>query len=370
LSSRSFTLGAEELVALAGTLGDSFAEAAEKVLPRMANLRTSESTVERTTEDAGARLGALLDEEHTLGPNKHWEWHKDINGRSCAYISIDALNVPQQGPNGSAAPSRMPYVSMVYNPEPDLKAAAEMIAHQQGADSPAAKQAEAKVEAGKAKSAKGGAAKKKKKKKKMEVRYLAGLYALTQLGMLLRAQAGQVGMDDAEQWIGLSDGGAGLEDFQQKNFNRANLVLILDFHHPAEDLEELAKLENPGNEEAAKEQAEKWCHTMKHQGGQAIVDELRERGPPERFEARERYEEILGFFGNNVPRMNYPYYIAQGWQIGSGPVESACKTVVTARMKLAGMRWGEQGTDVVCHLRALFKSEKDQWQAFWSRSVN
>ena len=75
----------------------------------------------------------------------------------------------------------------------------------------------------------------------MQARYLAGLYTLPLLGQLLRRQAAQVGMEAAEQWIGLSDGGSGLENFLQSNFNRADLVLILDFHHPAGRLEELAK---------------------------------------------------------------------------------------------------------------------------------
>ncbi len=62
--------------------------------------------------------------------------------------------------------------------------------------------------------------------------------------------------------------------------------------------------------------------------------------------------------------------VANGWLIGSGAVESACKTVVGQRLKLAGMRWGEDGADAVCHLRALFKSERGQWRDFWQRSIN
>jgi hypothetical protein len=68
--------------------------------------------------------------------------------------------------------------------------------------------------------------------------------------------------------------------------------------------------------------------------------------------------------------MAYPAYRARGWQRGSGPVASGCKAVVGQRMKLAGMRWREYGTDGVCHLRALFKSDKGQWEAFWERKVN
>ena len=38
-------------------------------------------------------------------------------------------------------------------------------------------------------------------------------------------------------------------------------------------------------------------------------------------------EEVAGYFANQEHRMDYPTYVAKGWQIGSGPVESACKTV-------------------------------------------
>jgi hypothetical protein len=44
--------------------------------------------------------------------------------------------------------------------------------------------------------------------------------------------------------------------------------------------------------------------------------------------------------------------------------------VVGQRLKLAGMRWGERGADDICHLRALFKSDKGQWAAFWGRRIN
>lgn len=64
--------------------------------------------------------------------------------------------------------------------------------------------------------------------------------------------------------------------------------------------------------------------------------------------------------------MNYPAYRARGWLLGSGPVEAACKQVVNQRLKGSGMRWLESGADAVCHLRALFRSERSQWDACWS----
>jgi hypothetical protein len=81
--------------------------------------------------------------------------------------------------------------------------------------------------------------------------------------------------------------------------------------------------------------------------------------------AREVYRQVTQYVRNNVHRMDYPRYRANGWLIGSGHVEAACKTVVGQRLKGAGMRWSEDGADAVASLRALFKSEAGQWDAFW-----
>jgi hypothetical protein len=202
-----------------------------------------------------------------------------------------------------------------------------------------------------------------------QARYLAGLYSLDELGRPLRRQAAQVGWDRAERQIALSDGGSGLEDFLRTNFPLAEI--ILDFYHPAEKLNDLAKLWQPRDAAAAERLAQQWCHTMKHEGGQAVLDVLKEldlRGHS--VTARASHEALVQYIGNNVHRMDYPRYQSKGWQIGSGPVESACKTVVGQRLKGAGMRWGEDGTDSVCHLRALYRSESTQWDAFWSHNFN
>ncbi len=98
----------------------------------------------------------------------------------------------------------------------------------------------------------------------------------------------------------------------------------------------------------------------------AVLAELHTLDGASRPSAREVLRETVTCFENQVHRMDYPSYRARGWQIGSGPMESACKTVVGQRLKCAGMRWGEPGSDGVCHRRALFLSERGQWDAFWA----
>ena len=85
-------------------------------------------------------------------------------------------------------------------------------------------------------------------------------------------------------------------------------------------------------------------------------------------DVREAHRRLVGYVQGKVHRMDYPRYRANGWRIGSGHIEAACKAVVGQRLKGNGMRWSEEGADAVCHLRALFRSGDRQWEAFWSKN--
>jgi len=108
LTPKRLTPGAERAVSLAGLLTDSFEEAATKVLPELSGLRLSETAVQRTTEAAGRRLGDLLDRGAVLGGPTPWDWRQDAEGKTCAYVSVDATGVRQQACGGGPAEGRMP----------------------------------------------------------------------------------------------------------------------------------------------------------------------------------------------------------------------------------------------------------------------
>jgi hypothetical protein len=331
LTGRRMSSGVEEVVTLGGTL-TGFDAVATKILPKMAGIRLSESTIERTTEANGARLGQLWGQGHTLGPARDWDWNRDASGRRLAYVSVDATGVGQQGPGGAKAEGKMVYVGMVFNPvefDPESPHDAQPIE---------------------------------------QARYLAGLTDLETLGARLRRQAGQVGMDRADQWIGLSDGGHGLDVFFEVNFPRA--TLILDFYHAAGHLSDLAKAWSDETTTAAS-LLDAWRHQMRTEGGAAVLRTLEALDPSGRSaEALEEYRLVTQYVRKNAYRMDYPRYQAKGWQIGSGSMESGCKTVICQRLCNGGRRWGVDGTDSVSHLRALFQSEPNQWEAFWSQSRN
>lgn len=327
LGEHRVTRAAEEAISLAGLL-TSFGRAAEVTLQKLTGIRVSESTVRRITEDAGEEAAEAHAAKEAFGPDQPWEWQHDAQGKTCGYVSLDHVSVPQQGPGGAQAEGRMAAVALVYDPQSQ---------HDE-----------------------------KQPRDCDHVRYLAGLYDLDALGSQLRHQAAQVGWDALAQQLAISDAGNGLEDFARVNFPLA--TRMLDFYHASEHVSKLARAVHPGNETSAETLTKSWCHTLKHEGGAVLrrtfeqLDVL--NWSAERLEVH-RVE--LGYFRNHEHKMDYPRYFACGWQIGSGPVESACKGLITLRMKGPGMRWGPRGTHTVAHLRSLLLSESTQWDAFWHR---
>lgn len=324
LSGRQLTAAGEELVALAGVLS-SFGEAADRTLQKLSGIRLSEPTVRRTTENAGNRLREMLDKQIVFQPPETWDWNRDAQEHRCAYVSIDATGVRQQGEGGVQAEGRMAYVGIIYNPR-------------------------ARDDSGPI----------------TDRRYLAGLYDLTDLGRQLHREALSVGWQQAEQQVALSDGAVCLETFLKTYFPKA--VLILDFFHAAEHLAELARTVYP-REEDYRRAWSRWRSMMKQQGGRAVLAELEQLDQTGwSAEVQETHRREVGYFRNNVGRMDYPCYQANGWRIGSGPIEAACKTVIGTRMKGVGMRWKPPATDAIATLRAAYLSQPKRWDDFWDAS--
>lgn len=324
LDKRMLSPAAREVVSITG-VQNSFEQSSEITLKKLCGLSVSESTVERVTEDAGARLKQLLAEQVTFGTDQAWEWQRDARGKTCAYVSLDATGVRQQGPHAERAEGRMATVGMIYNANSECD---------------------------------------ERHPKPHSVRYLAGFYDFPELGRQLRRQAAAVGWDQAEQQIAISDGGSGLEKFLRVNFPLAER--ILDFWHASEYLVELGQSLYATDDDLRDKRVSAWCHQLKHEGGLRIVWMLQQLDVSACLPTQQTaHADCLRYFQNHQHKMDYPRYVANGWQIGSGPVESACKTVVGNRLKGSGMRWSEAGSDAVCHLRALYLSQPGGWDDYW-----
>lgn len=318
---------ATELLALAG-VKEAFHEWADRSLVRMTGLLVSRSTVQRTTERVGQDVAERRLRGETFGPSPEWDWHRDARGQRVAYVSLDATGVAQQAKDHGKAEGRMPWVASVFNPSPKQEERRESL---------------------------------------WEARYLSGLMSLEEIGQQLRVECQAVGLRRADVVIGLSDGGAGLENclLEATRGEFREIHFILDFYHASEHLLEFGKQWIPGEAERTT-QVHQWCHTLKTEGGESLLARLQWLDVSRRSEAvQETHRQLLGYIRKNLHRMDYPTYVARGWQIGSGVIESACKSVVGGRLKGPGMRWGEHGTQGMCHLRALYKSKGNLWAQYW-----
>jgi hypothetical protein len=317
-----------EVIALSGTVAP-FRQSAKRLLKKLSGLRVSGATIRRTTEAVGQDVADKRAQGETIGPETPWNWHKDANGDKVGYLSLDATGVAQQGEHQEKQEGKMPWVAAVFNPVFDRD---------------------------------------KKSHRLKETRYVSGLMSLSEIGQQLRREGQAVGLDQADKVIALTDGGHGLSECLRDVVAGLgkDLVYILDFFHAAEHAVEFAKAVHPHDETARTKQADAWCHTLKHEGGSALLGELeawdvRESSP----RLAEAHRQFTGYLRNNQDRMDYPTYVQNGWQIGSGVIESACKSVVGFRLKAPGMRWRPMGTTALCQLRALYQSQHVLWDHYW-----
>lgn len=322
------TLAAAEVVSLAG-LATSFEQAAKKLLRRLSGLRVSKSTVHRRTEAVGQDIAKLRQNRQTIGPQTPWNWHTDAQGERVAYASLDATGVPQQGEHKEKVEGKMPYVAAVFNPLFDRE---------------------------------------RKSHRLKDARYVSGLMDLSEIGAELRRECQAVGLKQADRVILLTDGGNGLTECLTNVVagQAKEIVYVLDFYHASEHAVEFAKAVHPHEDAARKALSDSWCHTLKHQGGKALLLELASWDQSAASPAlAEAYRQFTNYLRNHQERMDYPTYVERGWQIGSGVIESACKSVVGVRLKGPGMRWRPKGTTALCQLRALYQSQHPLWDYYW-----
>ena len=72
----------------------------------------------------------------------------------------------------------------------------------------------------------------------------------------------------------------------------------------------------------------------------------------------QRVRTELAYLRKNRHRMRYAEWKRQGFMIGSGLVEAACKTLVAKRLKLSGMRWSPHGAQAILTMRGWDQSER------------
>ena len=195
--------------------------------------------------------------------------------------------------------------------------------------------------------------------------YVSTFGPIEEFGPLLRQEAIRRGLALARQVVLLIDGAAGLANMGRLCFSTA--IQIVDFYHALEHAGKvLVALLGSKEHPDYKSRLRRWAKQLLKDHVEKLIAQVRQEctGKPQ----AEAVEKELGYFVNNVKRMQYGTFRRQGFFIGSGVVEAGCKTVIGSRCKQSGMFWGKPGAQNILALRCIHASRR--LDEFWKERLN
>ena len=196
--------------------------------------------------------------------------------------------------------------------------------------------------------------------------YVATTHRREKFGKYLRSEFDRRFSREPDTVLYITDGGKWLHSIHESEFPFA--VEILDVYHAVEHLKPLlAGLGIKENSKEWKYRHHYWSECIKAGKVQNVLDyiwkNMRARLGKD---AMREYK----YYRSNAGRMKYDEYRANGWFIGSGVIESGCKTVIGQRFKQSGMIWSLKGAKALLPLRTLYKSNRlEQFFAYLVRDL-
>jgi hypothetical protein len=168
------------------------------------------------------------------------------------------------------------------------------------------------------------------------------------------------GVERAQRVGAVCDGA----EWEQKfiDYHRLDAVRILDFPHATEYVAASGRCVYGEGSAEFTHWFEQQRHKLRHGEEAAVLAELR-RLAQQAPGSRKLLEEKLQYLTKRREMIRYAEFVAAGYPIGSGSVESANKVVIQARMKQAGMHWARAHVNPMAALRNVACNER--WEEAW-----
>lgn len=165
-------------------------------------------------------------------------------------------------------------------------------------------------------------------------------------------EAQHQGWQHAPQVVWLSDGGVGFWRLFHECFSSLALG-ILDFYHASSHLFRAAQAYAFDCPEQVHSHFEHWCFLLRHGHQQRLLQTLDRLQKLPFFPQPQRHvlQQVLHYLSLHQDHIAYSSFETQGFPLGSGFVESACKSLIQQRFKGVGMRWSQSGFDHLLLLR-------------------
>lgn len=186
----------------------------------------------------------------------------------------------------------------------------------------------------------------------LDIHYYTSLAEAHTFGQLLWATAVHHRADQAAELVFVCDGAAWIWKLVEHYFPEA--VQIVDWYHACQYFYPLAEALFADDHSAGQQ----WVHSMQDLLWQGQVDAVIRtcQRLVDQHQGGQAARSALTYFTNNQDRMQYAHFREQGYFIGSGTVESACKQIVSMRLKRSGARWSRSGASATAKARAAWLS--------------
>ncbi|MFL7793534.1 MAG: ISKra4 family transposase [Anaerolineae bacterium] len=196
----------------------------------------------------------------------------------------------------------------------------------------------------------------------IDITYVVSFEDAPSFARYVYLEAARRGLEQAKEVVVLGDGAEWIWNRIARFCDRP--VEIVDFYHASEHVWQAGQaLYGEGTIET-----EEWVtqrlEELIEEGPVSLLNSLWLATPKAPAEAREILRRQINYFSKHKERMRYPALKEAGYHIGSGSVESACKRIIGARLKQAGMIWTPEGAEAMAQLRAAVLS--DRWDPFWA----
>jgi len=199
--------------------------------------------------------------------------------------------------------------------------------------------------------------------------YFSRLTNATTFSRLSTVETHRQGTATAATVVAVSDGAIWCQGFI--DWQCPDAVRVLDFPHAVEHLAGAAQAALGAGTAATSAWLGEQVHRLRHgaeDDALAALAALLET-PGMSAEAGTLIRETQTYLATRRAHIRYATFVAAGYPIGSGCVESANKLVVEARLKGAGMHWARHNVDPLLALRCLIANGRwvEAWPVLWRR---
>jgi len=191
--------------------------------------------------------------------------------------------------------------------------------------------------------------------------YRAGLWGVEEFSKHQWAEAWRRGLEKAKRVVSINDGAHWIWSVVSKCY--APCVEIIDWWHAVEHLWEIVHLTYAEEDPEARAWAEQLKTALWQGQSRSLFRQIGEKWPRGKRRPKALLRAVRYLY-HNRKRMRYEAFRLAGLPVGSGTVESACKTVVQQRLCQAGMRWSRPAIQAVLALRCALLSER------WGERLN